>query len=122
MHAAPRTGMIHRVVQMEHLVEHHVFEREARRAWIVEYPADHNCVVRRIEVAKSRARTHQAPANRRPRPHAAEVFSVDLLEDLFQVMPRPLRTGVQLPAPLLPRQTDLAPYIFPIEVEPVTMR
>ena len=75
---APR--VIHRIMQVQHLVEHHVLQRQPRRARIVEDPADHDHVVAGVEMPQPRARPDVAPAQPGPRHHAAEVLPVQLLE------------------------------------------
>jgi hypothetical protein len=79
-------AVIYRIVQVQHLVVHHIFEREARGARVVEDAADDDHVVRWIEVAEPRPRAHMAPAERGARHHTPEVFRVELLEYLFQIV------------------------------------
>ena len=38
-------GMIYRIMQVQHFVEHHVVERKAGSAGVIEDPADHDHVV-----------------------------------------------------------------------------
>ena len=73
-------------------------------------------------MSQPRARSDMAPAERRARHHPAEIFSVDLFENLFEMMYGAQRPRVGLPAPRLPDEVDLPPHVLPIKVKPVSMR
>ena len=59
--------VLHRVVQVEHLVKHHIFQRQTWHIRMIENPADHDHVVRRIIVPQAGPRTHVTPAQSWPR-------------------------------------------------------
>ena len=90
--AAAGAGVIHGIVKVQHFVEHHVFESQARNAWIVEYAADDDGVVGWIEVPEARARANPAPAERGPRHHAAEMGHIQFFEDFLEVVKSSGRT------------------------------
>src|SRR3989442_565691 len=58
----PHPMVIHRITQVQHLMEHHVFQRQPRRRKIIEDPADDDGIVRGIEVAQYPTRGPAAPA------------------------------------------------------------
>src|SRR5579862_3711792 len=109
--AAPRAGVVHRIAQVEHLMEHHILERQPGGARIVEDPADHDHVVRRIEVPETRPRTHMTPSQSRPRHHSAEVFLVQILEDFLEIMNLALRAEMNFAASCLTHYTDPPPHV-----------
>jgi len=73
-------------------------------------------------MAEPRPRTYRAPAYRRTRHHSTEIQPVDFFENLLKVVQRTLRTCVGFAAPCLADQADLAPYILPVQIKPVSMR
>ena len=108
--------MLNRVMQMQHFVEHHVFERELRRVEVVENSADHDEVVRRIVMPEARARTNVAPSKGGPRHHASEVAGIQVFENFFEIVNQSARTFVNLAPALQLDGPDLAPHIFTIQV------
>ena len=85
MDSPPYTLVIYRKSQMEHFVEHHIFQREPWHARPVENAADDNGIMRRIEMPEHAARGKPAPAELRAAEEAVEVAGVQALENLFQV-------------------------------------
>src|SRR5438128_45331 len=96
MDSPPGAMVVHAVAQVQHLVEHHVFERQRWRDGIVENPADYDGIVRGIEVPQDAARGPPAPAQQGPPEQTLEILAVQALENFFEVMARALRSGDEL--------------------------
>jgi len=122
MHAAAGAGVIDRKPQVQHLVEHHIFEGERRSARPVENAADHDGVVRRIEMSEHAARGPAAPTQLRPAHQAIEILRVEALENLFQIVMLSGRPGKELAPADLAHQLRLAPDVAPVQIQPVTVR
>src|SRR5712692_360343 len=93
MDPPPHAMVVHAVAQVQHFMEHHVFERQRRRRRMVENPADDDGVVGWVEVAQDLARRPPAPAQQRPPQQTLEMLAVQALEDFFEVMVCALRSG-----------------------------
>ena len=93
---------------MQHLMEHHILQSQPWRARIVEDPADHDHVVRRVEMSQPRTRPNMTPAQFRTRHHAAEMAGIQILENANQIVRDSGRTLVRFPAARLPGQVDSA--------------
>ena len=78
--------MIHRVMEMQHFVEHHVFEGEPGGARIVEDTAYHDHLVRGVEMAEPGAGADSAPPQAWTRHHPSEVTLVEVVEDFFKIV------------------------------------
>src|SRR6266850_1854422 len=61
MHAPAAAAQLHRMLQVQHLVEDDVLNHKSRHARVVKYPADDYCVMGRVVVAEAVAGVITAP-------------------------------------------------------------
>lgn len=118
---APGSGMIDRVMQVEHFVKHHVLERKLWSVGIVKDTADHDHVVRRIEMAKSRPRAYMAPSQFGSGHHPSKVLAIQIFEDGLEIVNRAPRSQMILVPALLADLMNPAPHVTAVQIEPVAM-
>src|ERR1700730_7163280 len=76
MDAPPHSVVIDRIAQVQHLMEHDIFERQGRSGRAVEDAADDDGVVRRIEGSEQAAGEAAAPAEQRAAEQAVEILAI----------------------------------------------
>src|SRR6185369_16816375 len=107
MYPPPRSVMVHGIAQVQHFVEHHVFERSERCLPPVENAIDDDGIVSGVEMPEQASRGAPAPPQKGPPQQSVEMLSIQPLEDLFQIMQVACRAGDKLPSADLPYQLRL---------------
>src|SRR5579859_2041923 len=85
MHASLTAPQLHRIFQMQHLVEKQVLEREAGNDIAIKDPAYDNRIMRRVIMTQAAARGIRAPGELRLAQQSMKVASVQFIENFFQV-------------------------------------
>ena len=109
VHAPPRAAVIHRIMQVQHLVEHHIFQRQrgARGSSKIRLITIMLCDGSKCP-SRVRERTWLQPSDGRAI-MPPKCFRVQLLEDLLRDRARrPAGPHVNLAPPGLPHQIDPA--------------
>src|SRR5689334_1751311 len=116
MDASARAGVLSWIAQMQHLVKQDVFHRQSGSVDAVQYPAQHDRVVRRIVMSQKGSRSVRAPAQNGPRHQSMEVAEVQLFENLVQIVEDALGSLDALAAADLPHHIQTAPYVAAVEI------
>src|ERR1051326_4709269 len=119
MDASAASAHLDRMLQVKHLVIDNVLNGKARNAGVVEYPADHDCIMRRIVMSQPVARTLVAPGHLWPRQQAMEEAGVQVLKNFIEVVGVPAGGCDLLPSAQLPDQISLARHVAAEYVAPV---
>src|ERR1039457_2212808 len=119
MYSAPRAGVIHGKTQVQHFVEHHVFQSQGRHGLAIEDAADDDGIVRGIEMPQHTARRAAAPAELRPAQQTVEICGIEPLEDLVEIEMLAFGPGNEFAAADLFDQVGLPADVAAIEVEAI---
>ena len=120
VHAPPAPPQLHRMFQMQHLVEQNIFNRIPRHPRMIKHAADHNRIVRRIIMSQTPARMIPAPGQLRTPHKPMKKSPVQVVKKFFEmIMMSPRRMNVLSP-PHLPHQSSLRRNIVAGDISPVT--
>src|SRR5271165_2932563 len=121
MHAASSVLSSHRMLEVEHLVIHQVFDGEARSISAIEDPAYHDGVVRGVVVAQKPLRCVLAPGQLRPAQQSMEEADVDGLKNFVEIVMLALCCRDALASARLPDALALADDGFARRKSPVAV-
>jgi len=119
MHTTPAPTQLHRMLQVQHLVIDDVFDDVLRNAMIIEYPADDDCVVRRVVMPEPVTRAIAAPGHLRTSQQAMEEPEVQLIEYRLEIISVSLCRRNALAAAHLPYQVSLTRHVLGRNISPV---
>src|SRR5207248_654862 len=86
MHTAPAAAQSYRMLQMQHLVIKDVVHSTPRHSRMVENPAYHNRIVRRIVVSQAIPRMIAAPGHLRTRHQPMKEPRIQLVKNRFKIV------------------------------------
>src|ERR1700685_138516 len=102
MNAAAAAAQLHRMFKVQHFVINDVLDGVAGNAWVIEDTAYNDCIMGRVVVPEAVAGMVAAPGHRGSGKQAVEESSVQVVEDILQIVSPALGTFDSLAA------TDLA--------------
>jgi len=122
MHAPSAPAQFYRMLQVQHLVVHDVFDSVAGYARVIEHATDDDCIVSGIVMPETVAGMITAPGHLGTRQQSVKETRVQIFEDLFQVVRPALRRLDPLSPAHLPHQMGFPPDVVTGNIAPIAYR